>query len=91
MFSVPDGCFFDPDPGDTLEYSARLEDGAALPDWIRFDVYNQTFTVRPPVGSDGQLRVQLTATDFEGLNVTGVFALDYKPLAVLNIVPVEEA
>ena len=28
MFSVPDDCFFDPDPGDTLEYQARLADGA---------------------------------------------------------------
>ena len=90
MFSIPDDCFFDPDPGDTLDYSARLEDGGALPDWIRFDVYNQTFTVRPPDG-EGQVNLQLTATDFEGLHATGVFALDYGPLSALNIMPVEEA
>ena len=90
MFSVPDDCFFDPDPGDTLDYSASLEDGSALPVWVRFDTYNQTFTVRPPVASDGQLRLHLTATDFEGLYASGVFALDYAPLSALNISPSEQ-
>ena len=89
MFSIPDDCFFDPDPGDTLDYSASLEDGAGLPDWVRFDVYNQTFTVRPPGDSSGKLNLKLIATDFEGLNASGVFMLEYGPLSAFNIIPVE--
>ena len=36
------------------------------------------------------LNMPLTATDFEGLHASGVFALDYGPLSALNIIPVEE-
>ena len=79
MFSVPDECFFDPDPGDVLEYSATTADGAPLPTWMRFDRFNQTFTVRPPSGETGEVTVALTATDFEGLTVTARFVLQFSP------------
>ena len=77
MFSVPDVCFFDPDPGDTLQFKARLEGGQPLPQWIRFDRYNQTFTVRPPQDASGSLQIMLTASDYEGLEVSGTFRFDY--------------
>jgi AAA family ATP:ADP antiporter len=77
MFSLPDQCFFDPDPGDTLDYTARLAGGQELPGWVLFDRHNQTFTVRPPDGETGFLSIELTASDFEGLNVTGAFELHH--------------
>jgi AAA family ATP:ADP antiporter len=77
MFSVPDDCFFDPDPGDTLEYRALLEGGLELPRWIRFDRHNQTFTVRPPAGEEGRIQISLSAADFDGHSATGTFVLSF--------------
>ncbi|MEM9301733.1 MAG: putative Ig domain-containing protein [Pseudomonadota bacterium] len=87
MFSVPDECFFDPDPGDVLEYSAVQTSGDALPTWVRFDRYNQTFTVKPPRTESGGLEVELTATDFEGLKVSGRFLVHYAPAEVPSFDP----
>jgi AAA family ATP:ADP antiporter len=81
MFSVPDQCFFDPDPGDTLEYTARLAEGAPLPCWIRFDRFNQTFTLRPPAGEEGVLSIEVTAADFDGRHASGRFQLSYGAFA----------
>ena len=78
-FSVPDECFFDPDPGDSMEFSARLLDGNALPAWIKFNRYDQTFTVNPPAGSKGEIKIELSASDYEGLEVQGDFLLRYGP------------
>ncbi len=77
MFSVPDQTFIDPDPGDALRFQARAADGSPLPGWIRFDPYNQSFTIRPPAGSSGTLDVMLSATDFEGLSVQSGFGVSY--------------
>jgi ATP:ADP antiporter, AAA family len=77
VFSVPDKAFMDPDPGDTLSYAARLEGGDPLPPWIRFDRHNQSFTVHPPGGAEGEAKIELTATDFEGLSVSGRFRIEY--------------
>ena len=77
MFSIPDECFFDPDPGDTLEFTARLPGGEALPKWIRFDRYDQTFLVKPPAGEKRQLNIELSASDFDGLEVQASFVLHY--------------
>jgi ATP:ADP antiporter, AAA family len=79
VFSVPDQTFMDPDPGDTLSYEAHESGGAPLPQWIRFDRHNQTFTIRPPANGEGSVPVVLTATDFEGLSVQADFRIDYGP------------
>jgi hypothetical protein len=70
-------CFFDPDPGDTLEFSARRPGGEALPGWVRFDRYDQTFTVKPPSGQPSKLDIELSASDFDGLEVRACFVLHY--------------
>ncbi len=75
VFSVPDQAFLDPDPGDTLIYRAALAGGGPLPAWIQFDSYNQTFTLRPPAGEQGMLRIEVVATDFGGLSVRTQFSL----------------
>lgn len=77
VFSVPDQSFMDPDPGDTLSYHARAADGGALPGWVRFDRYNQTFTLFPPAGSRGRVAVELVASDYEGLRVCAQFRIEH--------------
>lgn len=76
-FSIPDNAFMDPDPGDTLNFQAWTAGGKPLPNWVKFDRYNQTFTVRPPGGGEGQIDVELIATDFEGLSVEARFQIAY--------------
>jgi ATP:ADP antiporter, AAA family len=88
-FSIPDQAFMDPDPGDSLRYGARLANGDPLPQWIRFDRFNQTFTVRPPAGRAGSESIELTATDFEGLSVQAVFGVEYgaDPVPRFSVAP----
>jgi len=90
MFSVPDVCFFDPDPGDTLQFAARQTGGLPLPKWMRFDRHNQTFTVRPPWEMSGSLEIELTASDFEGLEVHGTFRFAYADNLGFRVEPVSE-
>jgi len=88
MFSVPDMCFFDPDPGDTLQFTARQVGGQSLPAWVRFDRHNQTFTVRPPPNTAGRLEIELIASDFEGLEVSGRFTFEYAENLGFRVEPV---
>ena len=61
-FQVPDGSFIDIDAGDALNYTATLEDGSALPDWLSFDSENLVFSGRAPKNVE-YLDVKVTATD----------------------------
>ncbi|MBK9160736.1 MAG: tandem-95 repeat protein [Nitrosomonadales bacterium] len=61
-WQVPAGSFTDIDQGDTLDYTATLADGSALPEWLNFDAATQTFSGEAPKKSDG-VDVQVTATD----------------------------
>lgn len=77
VFSVPDQSFMDPDPGDTLSYQARAAGGGQLPGWVRFDRFNQTFTLYPPAGTRGRVEVELVASDYEGLRVCAQFRIEH--------------
>ncbi|MEM6575025.1 MAG: putative Ig domain-containing protein [Pseudomonadota bacterium] len=77
MFSISDGYFMDPDPGDTLDYQARLAGGGTLPRWVRFDRHNQTFTMRPPAATSGTVEIELVARDYEGLEVNASFTIEH--------------
>ena len=77
VFTVPEHAFLDPDPGDTLRFEATTADRAPLPEWVRFDTYNQSFTIRPPAGESGTLEILVSATDFEGLSVHSGFSISY--------------
>ncbi|MGI9434687.1 MAG: putative Ig domain-containing protein, partial [Geminicoccaceae bacterium] len=74
-FTVPNDAFRDVDRGDDLTYSATLEDGGALPDWLRFDPETRTFSGTPDNDHVGDLRVSVTATDGEGIDVSDSFSL----------------
>jgi Ca2+-binding RTX toxin-like protein len=56
------GAFEDPD-GDELTYSATLEDGSDLPDWLSFDAESLTFNVSPEADDVGTVSVRVTASD----------------------------
>ena len=61
-YQVPAGAFTDVD-GDTLFYSATLDDGGALPAWLRFDAPTRTFSGTAGASDTGTLAVKVTARD----------------------------
>ena len=72
-FTVPANTFADPDPYDSLTYTASLADGSALPSWLNFS--SGTFSGTPANGDVGAISVRVTATDEQGLSVSDVFDL----------------
>ncbi|MDO8262337.1 MAG: putative Ig domain-containing protein [Gallionella sp.] len=79
-FTVPVDAFADPNPGDTLAYSATLAEGTALPSWLSFDATTQTFSGTPTNWDVSALSVTVTAIDSGGLSASSNFALE-----VLNV------
>ena len=74
-FAVPEETFSDADHTDALTYSASLEDGSPLPDWLRFDPDTRTFSGMPDNAAVGDLGVRVTATDGQGAEVSEDFNL----------------
>ena len=72
-FTVPSNTFNDED-GDTLTYTATLEDGSALPSWLSFDAATQTFSGTPLNDDVGVISVTVTASD-GSFSVSDTFAL----------------
>ncbi|WP_310599361.1 calcium-binding protein, partial [Desulfobulbus sp.] len=75
-YTVSGISFTDPDPGDTLIYSATLADGGALPAWLVFDPVTRTFSGTP--SASGTTNVRVTATDAGGLTAWGDFDIIVK-------------
>lgn len=61
-FRLPENSFIDIDRGDLLTYTASLANGEALPDWLKFDAANCTFSGKAPK-TLGELDIRVTATD----------------------------
>ena len=74
-FAVPANTFSDVDAGDTLNYSATLSGGAALPSWLVFNAATRTFNGVPENPDIGSINVEVTATDSGGLSVSDTFTL----------------
>jgi len=81
-FSVPDGSFSDPDADDSLAYTASLNGGESLPDWLAFDSDLLIFSGTPQAADIGLLEIELTATDGSGAAVSDRFTLDVQPAEV---------
>ena len=62
-YQFPPDSFTDPDPGDTLSYTATRGDGSALPAWLTFDPATRTFSGTPQPSHAGTLTVKVTAKD----------------------------
>ncbi len=63
-WDLPAGAFTD--PGDTLSYSATLDDGALLPAWLGINATTGQLSGTPANGDVGLLAVRITATDGSG-------------------------
>jgi Ca2+-binding RTX toxin-like protein len=74
-FVVPATTFADVDVGDTLSYTATLEDGSALPSWLSFDAVTRTFSGTPLNADVGVVSVRVTATDLANTTASDVFSL----------------
>ena len=62
-YGFPENTFSDPDPADSLTYTAALSDDTVLPAWLSFDAATRTFTGTPAAGDVGTVSVKVTATD----------------------------
>jgi AAA family ATP:ADP antiporter len=67
--------FVDTDPGDIMTFSATLSDGKALPGWLSFDPSRRLFRGTAPGSADGDIEIEVTATDVEGLSASGTFRI----------------
>jgi VCBS repeat-containing protein len=62
-FQFASNTFADVDLGDTLNYTATLLDGSALPAWLSFNPGTRTFSGIPANGDVGTVSVRVTASD----------------------------
>ncbi|WP_318186607.1 putative Ig domain-containing protein [Pelagicoccus enzymogenes] len=67
--------FSDVDEGDTLTYSATLENGAPLPSWLSIDSATGVLSGTPENGDVGALSVTVTATDSAGATASDTFGI----------------
>ena len=62
-FQFAENTFNDTNSGDTLSYTARKDDGTALPAWLSFAAGTRTFSGTPRTADVGTLSVTVTADD----------------------------
>ncbi|MEH2432867.1 MAG: cadherin-like domain-containing protein, partial [Nostoc sp.] len=74
-FTFDANTFNDIDAGDSLSYSATLEDGSNIPSWLKFDAATRTFSGTPTNADVSVLNIKLTATDTSNQTVIANFAL----------------
>jgi hypothetical protein len=72
-FTFSPDVFVDDDGDQTLHYSATLQDGSPLPDWLRFHAPDRTFSGTPKAA--GSYPVRVTATDPAGAAASTGFTL----------------
>ncbi|MEZ2232093.1 SBBP repeat-containing protein [Microcoleus sp.] len=80
-YTFPWNTFTDPDPGDTLTYSATLNNGQPLPSWLRFNPTTRTFNGTTPGLQN--LAIKLTATDTTGVSASDVIDLTFSSRGVV--------
>jgi len=79
-YTIPTNTFFDEDveaddENDSLTLRATLNDGRALPTWLRFNTSTGTFSGTPSASSAGTLNIMVTASDRAGASVSSTFKL----------------
>ncbi len=79
-FTVPANTFADVDLGDTLTYTAKLDNGNPLPSWLTFNATTHTFSGTPTAANVGNINVKVTATDTALASVSDIFNLSVTPL-----------
>ena len=87
-YEVPAATFADADAGDTLTYTATLDDDSALPSWLSFAPATRTFSGTPTAAET--VSVKVTASDGNGGSVSDTFDIvvglpaDTSPTLVSN-------
>lgn len=74
-YTFPSNTFSDVD-GDSLTYSATLENGSALPSWLTFNAATRTFSGVPGQDAAGDYSIAVTASDGQGGVVSDIFELE---------------
>ncbi|KPA12837.1 Dystroglycan-type cadherin-like domain protein, partial [Candidatus Magnetomorum sp. HK-1] len=74
-FTVDINTFNDVDLGDTLTYTATLDNNTQLPDWLSFDPSSRIFTGTPLNDQVGTIQIKVTATDQSLASISDSFAL----------------
>ena len=74
-FQIPTNTFTDIDAGDVLTYSATLENGDVLPNWLTFNPTTRTFSGTPTNDNVGSLNIKAIATDQTGATVSDIFVI----------------
>ncbi|MEH2229324.1 MAG: putative Ig domain-containing protein [Nostoc sp.] len=83
-FAVPNDTFSDPDIGDSLTYTATLDDDTPLPTGLKFDAATKTFSGTPENQDVGSLNIKVTAKDVGGETASDVFKLTVDTPPVLS-------
>ncbi|MEH2176862.1 putative Ig domain-containing protein [Nostoc sp.] len=83
-FTVPDDIFTDPDVGDSLTYTATLDNDTPLPNGLKFNAATKTFSGTPGNGDVGSLNIKVTAKDVGGETASDVFKLTVDTPPVLS-------
>ncbi|MBX9256369.1 putative Ig domain-containing protein, partial [Desmonostoc muscorum CCALA 125] len=79
-FTLPANTFADVDLGDSLTYTAKLDNGNPLPSWLTFNATTRTFSGTPTAANVGNINVKVTATDTALASVSDIFNLSITPL-----------
>ncbi|MCM2504476.1 putative Ig domain-containing protein [Aureimonas altamirensis] len=82
-FTVPANTFHDPDGGTTFSYTATLDNGSALPNWLTFNSATGAFHATSVSGVAGAIDVKVTASD-GSLTVSDTFALNIQSAPTMS-------
>lgn len=77
VFTMAANTFTDPQ-GAAMTYKATLADGSALPSWLYFSTFNNSFIGRVAMGTAG-LSIKVTAKDATGLTASETFSVTTPP------------
>ncbi|OUL25396.1 hypothetical protein BV372_28130 [Nostoc sp. T09] len=75
-FTVRANSFSDIDAGDILTYTATLENGSPLPDWLKFNPDTRSFSCTPSLTDVGTLNIKVQATDSSSASTSDIFIIN---------------
>ncbi|SEJ36429.1 Por secretion system C-terminal sorting domain-containing protein [Cyclobacterium xiamenense] len=83
-FTLPENTFTDAD-SDALTYTITLEDGSALPAWLKFDTGSLTFSGTPETSDLGSIGITITVDDGKGATAEDSFEITVRvPMPLLS-------
>jgi Ca2+-binding RTX toxin-like protein len=86
-YTVAADTITDPDPWDSITYSATMADGSVLPAWLSFDSVTRTFSGTPGSANVGSLQFILWGTDNYNYSAGEYVTLNVVENLTLIVVP----